>query len=148
MRPNQARPEPFTKDDHEALYWAIVDMLTAGIAIDEQRRARLKALASRLSEHVRHQELIGRTSSGTRRKIDLAERKDLLRQKLLTRLPAEEMGMWAIYGEGVRDGSQAILLAIVEGSYAEAIERALSEPDFVTEGMGGQIDRLGLDSEV
>lgn len=138
-------PEPFSKDDFESIYWALVDMLTSGIAIEEVRRARLKALVSRLSEHVRHLEIAGRTSSGMRKKVDIAERKEMVRKKLLARRQADEIGTWAVYAEDIEENAaRAILISIVEGSYAEAVERALVEPGFITEGMGGQIDPLGM----
>lgn len=136
-------PEPFTKDDYEAMYWGLVDFLTMSMMTDEGRRARLKTLVSRLSEHVRHIELVRRTSSGIR-KVHLPDRRDLLRQKLLARRHADEHGNWAIYGEGLPEEGPLILLSIVEGTYAEAVEAALTEPGFITEGMGGQIDLLGM----
>lgn len=139
-RSQKRNPEPFSKDDYEAMYWAIVDMLTSSMPLDDARRARLKNLVSRLSEHVRHMELAGRSMSGMRKKVTLPDRKELLRQKLIERVPSDETGSWAIYGEG----GEMILLAVVEGTYAEAVDQALNEPGFVTEGMGGQIDRLGL----
>lgn len=142
--PKRNAPEPFTKDDYETMYWALVDMIQSSLPIDEARRARLRALASRLSEHVRHLELSGRKASGTRQKVDLSDRKDLIRQKLLARRPADEEGTWAIFGEGIAEEGKALLLAIHEGTFADAVEKALSEPGFITEGMGGQIDRLGL----
>jgi len=138
--PKRSGPELFTKDDYEAMYWGLVDMLTSSMAIDEARRARLKGLVSRLSEQIRHLEGGRRTGSGLRQKVVVLDREGLLRQKLLSRVPADETGSWAIYGEG----GEMILLGVIEGTYAEAVEQALGEPGFITEGMGGQIDRLGL----
>lgn len=138
-------PEQFSREDIEALYWAMIDLLTSNIPIDEKRRTRLKGLVAKLSEHARHLEIQNRTASGLRRKVDLNERRDLIRQKLLLRYPADEKGTWAIFAEGVADEPQHLLLAVVEGTFAEAIERALNEPGFITDGMGGQIDPLGIE---
>lgn len=138
-------PEPLTQDEIEALYFGLIDLLTSNIAMDEARRARLKALVTRLGEHSRHLEIVKRTTSGVRKKVDMGERRDLIRQKLLVRRAPEEIGTWAIYAEGISDDPQQLLLAIVEGTYADAVERALVEPGFITEGMGGQIDPLGMD---
>lgn len=143
-RQPKTQPQPLTRDEIEACYFALIDLLTSNFPIDEARRARLKALVTRLSEHARHLEVIKRTSSGLRKKVDPAERQDLIRQKFLVRRPAEEKGTWAVYAEGVADDLQQLLLAVVEGTWAEAIERALAEPGFITEGMGGQIDPLGI----
>ncbi len=138
-------PQALTRDELECCYFALVDLLTSNFPIDEARRARLKALVSRLSEQVRHLEITKRSSSGLRRKVDPAERRALIRQKLLCRRPAEETGTWAVFGEGVTDEPQQLLLTVVEGTYAEAVERALAEPGFITEGMGGQIDPIGIE---
>jgi hypothetical protein len=137
-------PEPLTRDEVEACYFALIDLLTSNFPIDEARRARLKALVGRLSDHARYLEVLKRTQSGLRKKVDPVERRALIRQKLLVRRPAEEKGTWAIYAEGVSDDPRELLLAVAQGTYAEAIERALTEPGFITEGMGGQIDLLGI----
>lgn len=136
--------QPLTRDELETAYFALIDLLTSSFPIDEARRARLKALVTRLSEHVRHLEIAKRTSSGLRKRVDPVERRELIRQKLLCRRAAEEKGTWAVYAEGIADEPQQLLLTVVEGTYAEAIERALIEPGFITEGMGGQIDPLGI----
>jgi hypothetical protein len=143
----QPKPSPhsLTRDELECCYFALVDLLTSNFPIDEARRARLKALVGRLSEQVRHLEIVKRTGSGLRRKVDPGERRALIRQKLLCRRPAEETGTWAVYGEGVTDEPQQLLLTVVEGTYADAVERALTESGFITEGMGGQIDPIGIE---
>jgi|SRR5580698_8223676 hypothetical protein len=129
------------------MYWALVDMLTSGIPIAEERRVRLKALVARLSEHVRS---YGgrRLHSGVRRQADVEEMKTGLRMKLLRLHHPAEVSNWAVYGEGLEDGGKAILIDVFEGSYAQAVERALAQPDFVTEGMGGQIEPLGTEDAV
>lgn len=141
------QPQPLTRDELEACYFALIDLLTSNFPIDDARRARLKTLASRLSEHARHLEAVRRTSSGLRKRIDAAEQRDMIRQKLLERRPPEEIGTWAIYAEGVAENAQRLLLALLAGTYAEAVERALMEPGFITEGMGGIIDPVGIASE-
>ncbi len=144
-RQAKSQPEPFTRDELETAYFALIDLLTSNFPIDEARRARLKALVSRLSEHVRHLEIVKRTSSGLRKRVDPSERRELIRQKLLCHRRAEEKGTWAVYAEGIADEPQQLLLTVVEGTWAEAVERALNEPGFITEGMGGQIDPIGME---
>ena len=143
-RKAERQPEPLTRDEIEVCYFALVDLLTSNFPIDEARRARLTALVKRLSEQARHLEIQKRTGSGLRKKVDPIERRALIRQKLLLRHEAEEKGTWAVYAEGVSEEPQQLLLTVVEGSYAEAVEKALVEPGFITEGMGGQIDALGM----
>lgn len=135
-------PEPLTRDEIETLYFAVIDLLTSPMQMDEARRARLKGLVRRLADHARYLEVVKRTSSGLRKKVDLNERRDLIRQKLLVRRPPEEEGTWAIYAEGISEDPQQLLLTVVQGSYADAVERALVESGFITEGMGGQIDAI------
>ena len=143
-RAAKSNPSPLTRDEIEACYFALIDLLTSNFPIDEARRARLKALVARLADHARHLEIVKRTSSGLRKKVDPDERKGLLRAKLLCSRPADEKGTWAIYAEGIADEAQQLLLTVVEGTYAEAVERALVEPGFITQGMGGQIDAIGI----
>ena len=145
-RQAKKEPQPLSRDELDACYFALIDLLTSNFPIDEARRARLKALTNRISEQVRHMEILHRTSSGLRKKIDLNERRDMIRQKLLCHRPAEEVGTWAVYAEGIPDDARRMLLAIVPGTYAEAIEHALQEPGFITQGMGGVIDPLGISS--
>lgn len=143
-RQPKGQPHPLTREELETCYFALVDLLTSNFPIDEARRARLKALVGRVSEQVRHLETVKRSNSGLRKKIDADERRDLIRQKLLGRHQADRQGTWAIYAEGVSDDPQQLLLTVVEGTYAEAVERAIAEPGFITEGMGGQIDAIGI----
>lgn len=144
MVERQLKSHPLTRDELEACYFALVDLLTSNFPIDEARRARLKAVVGRISEQVRHLEVQKRVSSGLRKKVDPEERRALIRQKLLCRRAAEEAGTWAIYAEGIADEPQKLLLTVMEGTYAEAVERALAEKGFITEGMGGQIDPIGI----
>lgn len=143
-RQAKSQPQPLTRDEVETAYFALIDLLTSNFPIDEARRARLTALVARFSEHARHLEIIKRTSSGLRKRVDPAERQDLIRKKLLCHRAAEEKGTWAVYAEGISEDPKQLLLTVVEGTWAEAIERALAEPGFITEGMGGQIDPIGV----
>ena len=139
------QPEPLSRDELETCYFALIDLLTSNFPIDEMRRARLKALVSRMSEHARHLESIYRSSSGLRKRMDPSERQAVIRSKLLQRRSPGERGTWAIYAEGISDEQRQLLLTVIEGTYAEAVERALNEPGFITDGMGGQIDLLGIE---
>jgi hypothetical protein len=143
-RQAKKQPQPLTRDELEACYFALIDLLTSSFPIDDARRTKLKALASRLSEHARHLEAGPRTGSGLRKKI---EPRDMIRERLLGLRPSEEVGTWAIYAEEVSDDARRMLLAILPGTYAQAVEQALTEPGFITEGMGGVIDLLGITSE-
>ena len=143
--PTKRELQPLTREEVETAYFALIELLTSNFPIDETRRARLKALVARLSEHARQLEIVKRTSSGLTKKVDPVERQDLIRKRLLCHRPPEERGTWAVYAEGVSEAAQQLLLTIVEGTWAEAIERALAEPGFITDGMGGQIDPIGIE---
>lgn len=130
------------RTDCELLYWAIVDFLHSKKFIESTRRRNLTELAERLSRRVRGaSKRESRTKSGvvpTARTTYI----EVVRQRLRSIRRDTEVGVWAIYGEGVGDDPQSILLAIVRGTFLEAVEQALQEPGFITEGMGGQIDPL------
>lgn len=123
--------KPITRAELEALYWVTIDFLLSGLALDDVRRARLRKIAVRLSEQVLYLD-------GT----DIEER---LRIRLLSQRLPDEVGKWAVYGEDIVDDPRKMLLTVIEGTYDEAVEGALNEPGFITHGMGGQIDPLGLD---
>lgn len=139
-RANTVKTASFDQEDYETLYWVVVDFLHAKTPLPAARRKELKELATRLSAFVLAKR--GRAESGV-----IAIRRpsyiDIVRRKLLKGRNPAEYGTWAIYAEGIEDDPQGILLAIVEGTYITAVERALSEPGFITKGMGGQIDPLG-----
>jgi len=139
-RSNTVKTESFNQEDYETLYWVVVDFLHAKTPLPASRRKELKRLATRLSAFVLAKR--GRAKSGVIT-IRRPSYMDIVRRKLLKSRNPAEYGTWAIYAEGVEDDPQAILLAIVEGTYITAVERALSEPGFISEGMGGQIDPLG-----
>jgi hypothetical protein len=134
----QPQPASFTRTDFEVMYWALLDFLTLPDQPNPQRRQELRALVNRLSEHIRHM----RTSagSGVRKRVNPRE---IVRARLLALRDAKEESIWSIYGEEPDDAGDLILLTVVGGRYEAVVERALDLPEFITKGMGGQIDRLG-----
>ena len=136
--------DTFGEEDYETLYWVVIDFLHSEAAVPEARRLALKELAARLSSHALAKN--GKAESGVVaaiRRPPYIDYRDSVRNKLLKLRNPAEFGTWAVYAEGVEEDPQAILLAIVEGTYLTAVEKALEEPGFITEGMGGQIDPLG-----
>ncbi len=69
--------------------------------------------------------------------------RDVVRVRLSKLRDPNEQGVWSIFGEEPDEQGDLILLTVQGGSYESVIERALDLPEFITKGMGGQIDRLG-----
>lgn len=129
---------PFTRRDYETMYWALLDFLTWPDQPDLKRRQELRSLVARLSEHVRAL----RTSAGSGVHIRVNFR-EAARARLLARRDPNEQGVWSIFGEEPDEHGDLILLTVVGGVYEAIVDRALDLPEFITKGMGGQIDRLG-----
>jgi hypothetical protein len=135
----QAVAAPFARTDYEVMYWALLDFLTLPDQPNQKRRQELRTLVTRLSEHIRH--LRTSAGSGVRKRVDVRE---VVRTRLLGLRPdPNEEAVWSIYGEEPDEHGDLILLTAVGGTYCQVVERALDLPEFITKGMGGQIDRLG-----
>jgi hypothetical protein len=132
------QPAPFTRLDYEVMYWALLDFLTWPDQPNQKRRNDLRALVIRLSEHVRH--LRSTAGSGVRKRVNVRE---VVRARLLGLRDPQEEAVWSIYGEEPDTEGDLILLTVVGGSFEKVVDRALDMPEFITKGMGGQIDRLG-----
>ncbi len=132
------QPAPFTRRDYETMYWALLDFLTWPDQPNPKRRAELRELVLRLSEHVRF--LRTAVGSGVRKRVNVRE---VVRVRLLAMREPTEHGVWSIFGEEPDDHGDLILLTVVGGTYEAVVNRALDLPEFITKGMGGQIDRLG-----
>jgi hypothetical protein len=129
---------PFSRDDYESMYWALLDFLTWSDQPNIKRRQELLGLVTRLSEHVRNLRTSAR--SGVRRRVNV---RDVVRTRLRGLRDIHEEGVWSIFGEEPDNRGDLILLTVTGGSYESVVERALDLPEFITKGMGGQIDRLG-----
>lgn len=134
----ERQPEPFSRADYEVMYWALLDFLTLPDQPNQKRRNALRILVSRLSEHVRHLRTLA--GSGVRKRVNT---RDTVRTRLLALRNPHEQGVWSIYGEEPDGIGDLMLLTVVGGTYEAVVERALDLPEFITKGMGGQIDRLG-----
>lgn len=134
----QRQPATFNRSDYEVMYWALLDFLTWPDQPNPRRRQDLRVLVMRLSEHIR--QLRESAGSGVRRRVNVRE---VVRARLLTLREPDETAVWSIFGEEPDEHGDLILLTVVGGAYAEVAERALDLPEFITKGMGGQIDRLG-----
>jgi len=132
------QPAPFSRTDFEAIYWALLDFLTWPEQPNPDRRQQLRDLVSRLSEHVRH--MRSSAGSGVHKRVNV---RDVVRARLSKLRDLNEQGVWSIFGEEPDEQGDLILLTVQGGSYESVIERALDLPEFITKGMGGQIDRLG-----
>jgi hypothetical protein len=137
---DQPQPAPFSRNDFEVMYWALLDFLTLPDQPNPKRRAELRELVVRLSEHIRNlRTAAGR--SGVRKRVDVRE---VVRARLLAARPdPKQESVWSIFGEEPDEHGDLILLTVVGGPYEAVVERALDMPEFITKGMGGQIDRLG-----
>ncbi len=129
---------PFTRGDYETMYWALLDFLTLPDQPNLKRRAEIRDLVTKLSEYVRH--LRGSAGSGVRKRVNVRE---VVRARLLALRDPTEEAVWSIYGEEPDDQGDLILLTVAGGRYEQVVDRALDIPEFITKGMGGQIDRLG-----
>jgi hypothetical protein len=138
MGERDRQPAPFTRADFEVMYWALVDFLTWPDQPNQKRRQELRALVERLSEHVRF--LRTSAGSGVRKRINV---RDVVRMRLRGLRSLTDEGVWSIFGEEPDEHGDLILLTVTGGTYESVIERALDLPEFITKGMGGQIDRLG-----
>jgi hypothetical protein len=134
----ERQPAPFTRADYEEMYWALIDFLTWPDQPNQARRQALRTLVARLSEHVRH--MRSSAGSGVRKRVNV---RDVVRYRLRGLRPLNEEGVWSIFGEEPDEHGDLILLTVIGGTYESVIERALDLPEFITKGMGGQIDRLG-----
>lgn len=138
MGERDRQPAPFTRADFETMYWALIDFLTSMDQPNPRRRHEIRSLVERLSEHVRF--LRTSAGSGVRRRVNT---RDLVRARLRSLRPLDETGVWSIFGEEPDEHGDLILLTVTGGQFEAVIERALDLPEFITKGMGGQIDRLG-----
>ena len=132
------QPAPLSRDDYESIYWALLDFLTWPDQPNKKRRQELRGLVTRLSEHVRF--LRTSAGSGVRKRINVRE---VVRNRLRGLRDINEEGVWSIFGEEPDEHGDLILLTVTGGTYGSVIDRALDLPEFITKGMGGQIDRLG-----
>jgi hypothetical protein len=135
----ELQPTPFTRTDYEVMYWALLDFLTWPDQPNQKRRQELRTLVIRLSEHIRH--LRGSAQrSYVRKRVNVRE---VVRARLLSLRDPNEESIWSVYGEEPDEQGDLILLTVVGGLYGQVVERSLDLPEFITKGMGGQIDRLG-----
>jgi hypothetical protein len=134
----ERQPAPFSRSDYEVMYWALLDFLTWPDQPNQKRRQELRSLVTRLSEHLR--KLRQTVGSGVHRRVNVRE---IVRNRLLSLRDPAESGVWSVFGEEPDENGDLILLTVVGGDYAAVVERSLDLPEFITKGMGGQIDRLG-----
>jgi hypothetical protein len=134
----ERQPAPFTRTDYEVMYWALLDFLTLPDQPNQRRRQELRGLVTRLSEHIRH--LRTSAGSGVRKRVVVHE---VVRARLLGLRDPKEEAVWTIYGEEPDEHGDLILLTTAGGTYAQVVEQSIALPEFITKGMGGQIDRLG-----
>jgi hypothetical protein len=132
------QPAPFSRSDYEVMYWALLDFLTWPDQPNPKRRQDLRELVSRLSQHIR--QMRSTAGSGVVRRVNV---KEIVRARLLGIRDNDETAVWSVFGEEPDENGDLILLTVVGGAYASVVERALDLPEFITKGMGGQIDRLG-----
>ena len=120
------------------MYWALLDFLTLPDQPNATRRQELRGLLDKMSGHIRRLRVTHR--SGVIKRVNV---RDVVRARLLAHRPNEQEGIWSIYGEEPDRVGDLILLTVMCGKYREIVEFALDQPEFITHGMGGQIDMLG-----
>lgn len=142
MSVSEPDPSGFTRAEFESMYWAILDFLTIPEQPDAKRRRELRGLVDKLSTHVRSLRGGGPTAFGSR-VIKRVNFRDIVRARLLTKRDPNEESIWSVYGEEPDAYGDLMLLTVTGGKYRDVVEFALDQPEFITRGMGGQIDRLG-----
>jgi hypothetical protein len=129
---------PFSRAEYEVIYWAVLDFLTLPDQPSATRRGDLRRVLDKLSDHVRH--LRSKAGSGVHKRVNV---RDVVRERLLGQRNPEEESIWSVYAEEPDTLGNLVLLTVTGGKYREVVEFALDQPEFITHGMGGQIDQLG-----